>query len=207
MAFAPWLPPKTSSVGFGMRSDLSGDLEKCFTHRYACDFSVMKILCRFFEVNRRARNPPRHQAVGKAGHHVRLEGQGWSSLQDGREHGGAGSVSADPDHDVGTKFSEDAARIPDRTGKIEQGLQPRFKADFVESTDLDKPQRKSSCRNQAVLDTARRTDKQDLGGIPLLQFLGNGQRGNHVPASAAARQNRSHPLTINRKLRRRRTLG
>ncbi len=178
-----------------------GYLEKCLAHRHASDLRIAEIFRRLLEVNRRARNPPRHQAIGKTGHNIRLERQGWSSLQDGRQHGWAGSVPANSDHDVRLKFREHAARIPDRAGKIEQSLQPRFETDFVERADLDKPQRKSGRRNQPVLDAARRTDEQHFGGISLLQFMGNGKRRDHVSAGAAACQNCPHGLTINRKLR------
>ena len=58
--------------------------------------------------------------------------------------------------------------------------------------------KRKSCRgNQPVFDAARRADKQHLGLVVALQLLGDGESGDHVSASASARQNGSHAMTIN----------
>ena len=98
---------------------LAGDLKKCLAHRHAGDFSIAEVLRGLLEVDRRAGNLSRHHAIGEAGHYVRFERQGRSSFQNRRQHGRAGSISAYSDHNIGLKFSQDAARIPDGAGKIE----------------------------------------------------------------------------------------
>jgi hypothetical protein len=98
------------------------------------------------------------------------------------------------------KFSQDAARIPNRARKIEQSLQPRLQTHFVQGAYLHQAQGKSCRWNQPVLDATRCADKQYLGAVPLLEFMGDGQRGDYVSARPAPRQNGPHDLTINRKL-------
>src|SRR4029077_15406600 len=124
----------------GIPSGLAGDLEKCFPHGYAGYFSVAEVLRRFLEMDGRSRDPPRHHAIGKAGHYVGFERQGWSSLEDRRQHSWAGGVPANSNHNIGLEFCEDTARIPDRAGKIKQSLEPRLETDLVERAHLDESQ-------------------------------------------------------------------
>ena len=74
-----------------------------------------------------------------------------------------------------------------------------FRLTLFKCANLTSLQRKSSRRNQPVLDAPRRTDEQYFSAVTLLQFLGNGKRGDHMSAGPAARQNCPHDLTINRK--------
>ena len=57
---------------------------------------------------------------------------------------------------------------------------------LFERTYVDQLERKPGLRNEARFQTARRADHQDFSPVPLDQRARHGQRGNDVPARAAA---------------------
>ena len=194
MACAPWLPPKTSSVGVPPRL---GDLEKRLPHRNSRDFGVTKIFRGLFEMDRRAGNEFRHHAIRKSRHNVRLKCQRRNVLHHRRQHGRARGISAHADHHVGSELVQHAARVPNRARQIECRFQARHQADIFQRSHAHQLQWISRGRNQTILDPARRSDEQHFGVVTLLQLIGDGQRGNHMSARASARQNRPHVVTIN----------
>ena len=136
IAWAPWLPPKTSRV-FALAECRLGDLEKGFADWHTGHFAAAEVASGFGEVHGGSRDQRRDQAIGESGNEVRLKYESGNSAQYRRQHGRAGGVSADADHDVGPKLGKNAARIPYGSGKIEECFQPRCQAHVVQRANLD----------------------------------------------------------------------
>src|SRR5208337_3852024 len=95
------------------------------------------------------------------------------------------------------KLVQHAPCAPDRARQIERRLRPRHEAYILQRSYPDQLERVPRRGHQAVLDPARRSDEQHLSPIPFLEFVGDGQRRNYVPARPTARQNGPHEVTIN----------
>ena len=198
MACAPWLPPKTSKVGRSRYRAARPIVKESLPHRHARDLSVAKILCCFLKMNCRRRDPARDDAIGKTRHNVGLECQSRDALSNRRQHGRAGSVSANPDDHVWLKRGEHSASGKHRRGAARR----RFSAAWPGSPDSERPTFIScsgipSRRNQPVLDPARRSDEKNFRAISFLQFIGDGKRRNDMAAGPAPSQNGTHAVTIN----------
>src|SRR3954469_22923312 len=89
---------------------------------------------------------------------------------------------------------QNASRRENRARKIEHGLDANGEADSVERANFDQLQREPCGGDQTVFKPAPRPDEQHLGGVSLLKFLSNGERGDDMTAGAAARQNCAHDL-------------
>ncbi len=126
-----------------IRRIVVSDLEKGLADRHSGHLAAAKITSGVGEVHGGSRNQWGYQAIGKSWDEIRLKHERWDSAQYCSEHGRAGSVSSDADHDVGPKIRKDAARIPDGSGEIEDCFQPCLEAHPVQGTDLDQPEGKS----------------------------------------------------------------
>ena len=194
MACAPWLPPKTNSVGVPPR--LGGISKKAWrtgtpvTSAWRKYFAVSSKWTAAAETNfatMRLANP---------GHHVGLEGQRRNVLEDGRQHCRAGGVSADADDYVGSEFVQHASCVPDGARQIEGRFRAGDQADIFQRAYADQLQRKSGGGDEAVLNAAGRADEKNLSVVSLLELIGDGERGDDVSSRASARQDCAHVVTI-----------
>ena len=176
----------------GIRRGLAGDVEKCLPHRHAGDFGVAEVSCRLLEMNRRAETQRATTRLANPGTTLGSNARVGIPFRIAASMAGPEAYPPTPITTSGRNSARDSARIPDRAGKVEQSLQPGLEADLVQRADLDQSQRKSGGGNQPVLDSARRADEQDFRVVLLLEFLGDGKRGDYVSAGAAACQNCPH---------------
>ena len=111
------------------------------------------------------------------------------------QHRRAGGVSADPDDHVGREFIEHSSRIPDRARQVERSFRAGHQIDIFQRAHPHQLQRISRGRHQSVFNPSRRADEQNLGRIFFLELVGNGERGNDVPARPSAGKDRPHGLS------------
>jgi hypothetical protein len=93
-----------------MRVGRSGRLkaEKLRADGDAGDFGIAEPFGGGGEVDGGGLNPLADQAIGEAGHGVRLEGHGGNFEPQGRGHRRAGGVSADAEDDIRPEFADQA---------------------------------------------------------------------------------------------------
>ncbi len=174
------------------RIGLPGNFKKRRAHRNSGNDCIAEMLSRLFEMHGRCRDKTRDHSIRESGNQVRLKRQGRRVLQDGRQHRRPGSVAADSDHDIGLKLIQHAGCGKNRARKIESGANARRQADPVQRANFHQLKGKSCGGNQPVLEAARGPDEHHFGLIATLQFLGDGESGDYVAASASARENGSH---------------
>ena len=162
MACAPWLPPKTSRVGSPI-CGFCGYFEESLAHRNARHSQWRK----YRPVSSKwTAAPETHRATSRLAKPGTKLGSNTSvgmRLQDGSQHGRAGRVSADADHDVGLKLGKHAAREPapprqDRTASsIASPRLTFFSAPTWTSC------RESGGGDEPVFDSACGSDEQHFG--------------------------------------------
>ena len=126
------------------------------------------------------------EAVGESGHGVGFEGHGGYFEQDRGGHGGAGSVSANAEDDVGLEVSNQAAAGEDAQRQVEQGAQPSDKGDVFERADLNELKLESGFGNEVGFHAAGGADEEDFGGVARDQLAGHGECRDDVAAGSAA---------------------
>src|SRR5215469_6090994 len=173
------------------------DLEESLPYRNPGDAGVAKVPGGFLEVDCSRRDHARHDAIRETRHHVRFEGQRGNLFEDGGQHGGAGGVTTDANHNVSLEFRQYSARRDDGARKINQGLDPSREINILQGSDFDQLQAESGGGDEAVFDAACGADKQHFRPVSALEFLGDGERGNNVSSGASAGKNSSHAVNIN----------
>ncbi len=111
-ARAPWLPPKTSSVGCWLLP--RGQGEKRGPHRNSGYFKAAKPASGLREMNRGVRGKAGHRAVGVAGDHVRFKQHHRDAQQHRRNGRRTRRVAAHADHHLRLKAAQNAHRGKDR---------------------------------------------------------------------------------------------
>jgi len=177
---------------------LVADREECFAYRDTRHLRAAEVSSGFLKVHRSRGNKRGDHSISEARNKVGFENESGDATQRGRQHRRSGGISPNPDDYPRPEFRENFAGFPNGSWQVERCPQAGRKADILQRSDLNQPQRKSCSRNQAIFDSPGGTDKNHLGAILLLQLLSNGKSGNHMPARASTCQNRPHAVTINR---------
>src|SRR5262249_50931671 len=161
---------------------LSRKLKESRPNRNASDNGIWKPLGGIRKGNCRCRHEPSDCAIGKSRNYIGFEGQCRDSLANCGRHRRAASITADSDQYGRMEFPQVLSWADDRAGKVKPGLPSRGEADSIQRPDLDQSKSKARSRRQAVLKSPCRPKELHLSLIQFLQFLGDRDGGNDVPA-------------------------
>ena len=126
------------------------------------------------------------EAIGEAGHGIRLESHGRDFELQGRGHRRAGGVSAHAEDNVGPELSDQPLAGEDAAGQVHQCAQAGEQRYIFKLAYIHKFQIEAGLGHQATLHAARRADEEHFGFMVGDQFARHGQRRNNVTSGAAA---------------------
>src|SRR5579864_1008975 len=170
----------------------SRNLEKRRPHRNSRHHGIAEIFGCLLEVHCRCGNKSPDHAISEARHQVRFKGECRNAFADCGKHRGAGRISAHADHDLWLKFVEHPTGGKYRARQIKEGFQSCAQTHPIQRPDLHELQWKSGGGNQSPFQAPLGSNEEHFCAVAPLQFLGDGDGWDNVPARASARQNRSH---------------
>ncbi len=170
MACAPWLPPKTSSVGRAF-AGRGGTRKNSLAHRHSGDVAIAEITAGRLKLHDGGLDERPQHTIGKPWNIVRLERDQRHIHDAPGQHRRAGGISANANHYVGTKLAHQLRRLQHRARQVEHRLDPGSQIDAVELTNLHQVQFETSSGHEPGFDPARRAHELHFGAVPRAQLL------------------------------------